>query len=91
MSDGQIAEVVRRTAGYSGSDLAALCREAALGPIRDFPDAGALLRATESDVRAIDARDFAQALTQVRPTVSEESVRAYEKWNATFGSTVGGL
>ena len=34
LKSGDIERVVRSTAGYSGSDIRALCREAAMVPIR---------------------------------------------------------
>ena len=38
MSDFEISEISELTCGYSGSDVDGLCREAALGPIRDIED-----------------------------------------------------
>lgn len=34
LSDDELARLAALTDGYSGSDLTALCRDAALGPIR---------------------------------------------------------
>ena len=48
--------------GYSGSDMAHLCREAAMGPIRTITD---ISRITAADVRPIQLVDFEYALTQV--------------------------
>lgn len=37
LSDDELARLAALTDGYSGSDLTALCRDAALGPIRGTP------------------------------------------------------
>lgn len=36
LTERQVDQVVRATNGYSGSDLTALCHEAAMGPIREL-------------------------------------------------------
>ena len=36
MSEEELQSVVQRTDGYSGADVANLCKEAALGPIRSL-------------------------------------------------------
>jgi spastin len=36
LSDGDIDKIVKETEGYSGSDLQALCEEAAMMPIREL-------------------------------------------------------
>jgi len=36
LSEEEIASIVEKTKGYSGSDVDGLCREAALGPIREL-------------------------------------------------------
>lgn len=36
LPDEDVVEIVMKTDGYSGADMANLCREAALGPIRSL-------------------------------------------------------
>jgi SpoVK/Ycf46/Vps4 family AAA+-type ATPase len=64
-----IRKVVDLTKGYSGSDMYALCAEAALGPVRDLGEAIGTIDA--SSVRAISLRDFETASRMVRASVSE--------------------
>lgn len=75
--------VCEKTAGYSGSDVDNLCREAALGPIRCIRD---ILNVTAADVRPINRADFEYALTQVRASVSQTDLSGYLDWNEKFGS-----
>lgn len=81
----QLAEIADLTEGYSGSDLAALCKDAAFGPIRDL---GSTIRDVSlSKVRPMSFEDLKQSLQQIRPSVSPSTLKAYEEWNKEFGST----
>ena len=84
LSRTDMRSLVGRTDGYSGSDLNALCKEAALGPVREWGNK--IARVAARDVRAIQLKDFNAALTTIRPSVPAESLRKFEKWNADFGS-----
>ncbi|KAG7382739.1 hypothetical protein PHYPSEUDO_004375 [Phytophthora pseudosyringae] len=83
LSSKDIKHVVKATEGYSGSDLKAVCKDAALGPIRELGAKVANVKA--EDVRAINASDFQVALTRVRPSVSCTTIEALVAWNAQFG------
>lgn len=88
---GPMGGVVAATAGYSGSDLMHLCRDAALGPVRDAMqavriDGGEIPEVRASDLRPIGLRDFAEALQHVRPSVNGSDLAAYEEWDAEYGS-----
>ena len=85
LSDDEISDIVRRTDGYSGSDMDGLIREAALGPIRDI-DMSDIGNIKVSDVRPISHKDFIDALTQVRASVSEKDLEFYLKFDQEFGS-----
>eukprot|EP00842_Homolaphlyctis_polyrhiza_P004215 jgi/Hompol1/4795/HPOL_001844-RA len=74
LTDEDIDNIVALTEGYSGSDMDGLIREAALGPIRDIRD---ISKVSALDVRPILYRDFTDALTQVRASVSEKDLEFY--------------
>lgn len=84
--------LVGRTAGYSGRDLARLCREAVTHMIEDANaqltatvDGGAeALAAYEVRVRPLNRDDFRIALERVLPTTSAEEAARYTRWAATL-------
>jgi SpoVK/Ycf46/Vps4 family AAA+-type ATPase len=73
------------TAGYSGSDIERVCREAAMNPLREAEKSGDLMKA-EVRLRPIGMSDFKQAIQSVRPTVMPEHVQRYEDWGRKFGA-----
>lgn len=79
-----IEDIARDTEGYSGSDLHALCQEAALIPIREL---GALVNTVRADqVRSLTYMDFQLAMRVIRPSVSMDQLQQFEVWNQEFGS-----
>ncbi|KXZ44001.1 hypothetical protein GPECTOR_75g724 [Gonium pectorale] len=82
----ELSQLVAATAGYSASDLAALCKEAAMAPLRELrPDR--LVAVPASELRPLAARDFAAALGVVRPSVAAGSLRGYEDFTREYGTT----
>jgi SpoVK/Ycf46/Vps4 family AAA+-type ATPase len=78
--------VVALTEGYSGSDLTAVCHEAALGPIREIGTA-ALRTIRAEEVRPMNTQDFVEALRVIRPSVSGDNLKTFAKWSEQFGVT----
>ena len=66
--DVDLNELARRTEGYTGADIAAVCREAAMSALRDNINAD-----------KIPARHFFQALEKVKPSLNDEQKRFYKK------------
>ncbi|XP_071454221.1 spastin isoform X2 [Hetaerina americana] len=84
LSPEELRRLAVLTEGYSGSDLTALAKDAALGPIRELnPEQ---LRCMDpNSVRCITFQDFVDSLKRIRRSVSPLSLTAYEKWNQEFG------
>ena len=79
-----MGRLVQASEGFSGSDITALAREAALGPIRELGDRVAEIPIDH--VRPIMFRDFVSALQQVKPSVSKNQIKHFIQWNNEFGS-----
>ncbi|CAK8684988.1 unnamed protein product [Clavelina lepadiformis] len=84
MLKSDILSVVKRTDGYSGADVANLCKDAALGPIRSLQSVD-ISRISKDDVRAINVQDFEKSLQRVKASVSAKDLALYEEWNKIFG------
>ncbi|XP_027771795.1 spastin isoform X2 [Solanum pennellii] len=94
LPDGDLERLVRDTegssseiyisTGYSGSDLQALCEEAAMMPIREL---GAnILSVQANQVRGLRYGDFQKAMTVIRPSLQKSKWEELEKWNQEFGA-----
>lgn len=85
LSDEDMQKICDETKGYSGSDVAHLCKEAAMGPIRCIgPES--IKTVSLDQVRPISLCDFIDALRQVRASVVAEDLNYYMEWNKKFGS-----
>lgn len=86
LTSSETTRLAKETNGYSCSDLAALTREAAMGPVRGLaPEA--LPTATPETVRPITLADFLDAMRKVRPSLSPDALQGFEEWNRNFGSS----
>ncbi len=74
-----------KTDGYAGSDIALICREASLQPIREL-DASGAIRDKEVMARSVNLQDFLDALKNIRSVVSPEEQARYIEWDNTHGS-----
>uniref|UniRef100_A0A1Y1KFA1 Spastin n=1 Tax=Photinus pyralis TaxID=7054 RepID=A0A1Y1KFA1_PHOPY len=84
LSPKELKRLATLTDGYSGSDLTALAKDAALGPIREL-DPEQVKQMDPSSVRGITMSDFLDALKRIRKSVSPQSLVAYEKWSLQYG------
>ncbi|XAR54115.1 Microtubule-severing ATPase [Bertholletia excelsa] len=79
-----LERLVQQTEGYSGSDLQALCEEAAMMPIREL---GAnILTINANQLRPLRYGDFEKAMTVIRPSLQKSKWEELEQWNQEFGS-----
>ena len=74
-SDVKLQEIAVATQNYSGADLAALCREAAVEAMRN-------------DSTKISSHDFANSLKQVRPSITKEVDQWYSTIKESISNVV---
>jgi transitional endoplasmic reticulum ATPase len=79
--DVNIERLARLTEGYTGADIEALCREAALNAAREFTRSLAGKKPTEEDLKGVKVswRHFEKALEKVKPSITEETRTAYDR------------
>jgi SpoVK/Ycf46/Vps4 family AAA+-type ATPase len=73
--------------GFSGSDITALAKDAAMGPLRSLGEK--LLHMTMDEIRPIRFEDFSASLMTIRPSVSRQGLKEYEDWAKEFGERGG--
>ncbi|XP_048334744.2 uncharacterized protein LOC107423715 isoform X2 [Ziziphus jujuba] len=84
LPSGDLERLSKETEGYSGSDLQALCEEAAMMPIRELGDN--ILTVKANQVRPLRYEDFRNAMTVIRPSLNKSKWEELEQWNQEFGS-----
>lgn len=75
------------TSGFSGSDITALAKDAAMGPLRSLGEA--LLYMSMDEIRPIQFDDFEASLINIRPSVSKQGLQEFEDWAKEFGERGG--
>lgn len=80
----QIEELAFLSDGYSGSDLTALAKDAALGPIRE-QSVEQLKVLTANKIRPLNINDFKASLNKIRQSTPKEGLSDLEKWNREYG------
>ncbi|MEM5872062.1 MAG: AAA family ATPase, partial [Candidatus Aenigmatarchaeota archaeon] len=70
-----LKKLAKETEGYSGADLEALCREAGLNALRENINA-----------KEVTKKHFAEAMKKVKPSITKDMLRFYEKMMEEFKS-----
>ncbi|WPG98036.1 Hypothetical protein R9X50_00082000 [Acrodontium crateriforme] len=87
LSDRDMANLVKLTDNFSGSDITALAKDAAMGPLRSLGEK--LLHMSPEDIRGIEMQDFRASLINIRPSVSKQGLKEFEDWAREFGERGG--
>lgn len=82
-----VVEILLTYAGFSGSDITALAKDAAMGPLRSLGEK--LLEMTMDDIRPMQIQDFKASLVNIRPSVSKQGLQEFEDWAKEFGERGG--
>ncbi|KAI3708757.1 hypothetical protein L2E82_38181 [Cichorium intybus] len=77
VSCGDLERLVKDTEGYFGSDLQALCKEAAMMPIREL--GSNILTVKADQVRRLKYGDFQKAMSVIRPSILKSKWEELEK------------
>ncbi|MFX1391257.1 MAG: AAA family ATPase [Promethearchaeota archaeon] len=86
LTDEDFVELAVRSEGYSGRDIANVCREVIMLPVREL-DMGGLLENSDKEVkvRDITLKDFKKSLKKVKPMTTERLMKQYNEWAEEFG------
>ncbi|KAM4694757.1 spastin-like isoform 1-T1 [Discoglossus pictus] len=86
LTQKELVLLARLTEGYSGSDITALAKDAALGPIRELKPEQ-VKNMSASEMRNIKYSDFLGSLKKIKCSVSPSTLDSYIRWNKDFGDT----
>ena len=96
--DIDLDELAEKSAGYSGADVANVCRDASMMSVRRIMDAArkqglnreemqAMLKQQKDALHtAVSRNDFLTALSKVNKSVSDNDLKRFSEWMAEFGS-----
>lgn len=87
LRDRDLKVLVALTENYSGSDITALAKDAAMGPLRSLGEK--LLHMKPEDIRGITMDDFEASLVNIRPSVNGAGLKQFEDWAREFGERGG--
>ena len=86
LTDNDFMELAEMTDEYSGSDIANVCREVIMLPIRELDISGRITaEAQEIIVRDVSIEDFFKTLKKIKPVMAEKEVKKYHEWFEQFG------
>lgn len=84
--DVSIEELAEKTEGYSGADIEAICREAGMLAIREVIKPGMSKEEAKEAAKKlkITKRHFDEAMKKVKPSLTKEDIKKYEKMIEDF-------
>lgn len=83
MEGVDLREVARMSEGYSGSDIRDVCQAVQLRVVSELFESGKYLDKSAKP-RPITMEDFKQVISQRKPSITQDMVKAYELWAESF-------
>lgn len=80
LTSRHITTLVKRTEGFSCSDITAIASEASFGPLRSLGDMDAIKGIAAADVRPVQLKDFETVIDQTTKSISATQLKRYEQW-----------
>lgn len=84
LTNYQLDQLAKKTGGYSSSDITALAKDSALGPIRKL--GRAIITTPTRKIGPITLEDFENSMKMIRPSVSNDYITEIENWNFSSGA-----
>lgn len=82
LTSRDVSNLVKRTKGFSGSDIAAIASEAAFGPLRSLGGMDAIRNARANDVRPLSYSDFDNVIKNTTRSVTNSQLKKYVEWQS---------
>ena len=83
--DVDFDELAEKSEGFTSSDIALICRESAMTPIRELDEQG-LLENVDCKPRPVNRSDLISSLTRIKPVVTPGEIKRYEEWASEYRS-----
>ena len=83
LDGSELKKLAQLTDGYSGSDITALCKDAALEPIREL-NVDEVKNMDPQKIRNITITDFNSSLKRIRKSIPPQSLIAMNKWSQQY-------
>jgi vacuolar protein-sorting-associated protein 4 len=78
-------ELGRKSDGFTSSDIALICRDSSMIPIRELDKQG-LLENIDIKIRPLNMEDILKSLGKIKPVVTNKEIEMYEDWNKEHGA-----
>jgi len=85
-----LRDISKKLSGYSGADVTSVCRDAAMMNMRRkisgrSPDEIKAMKKEDIEL-PITQKDFDEAISRCKRSVSDSDIKRYEKWLKQYGS-----